>query len=76
VSYGYINGRHLMERQGSDVSAVIRFDGFVLRAQVLDEASGEWWLSVEAAVAVPSGTPGRSAVSAMSAGVTPSQWLW
>jgi hypothetical protein len=36
-----------MENHGSDVSALVGLDGFVVRAQVLDEASGEWWLAVE-----------------------------
>jgi transposase len=44
---GYINGRPLMERDGSGVSALVGLDGFVVCAQLLDEASGEWWLGVE-----------------------------
>jgi hypothetical protein len=36
-----------MERDGSGVSALLGLDGFVVSAQVLDEASGEWWLAVE-----------------------------
>ena len=36
-----------MERDGSGVSALLGLDGFVVRAQLLDEASGEWWLAVE-----------------------------
>jgi transposase len=36
-----------MENNGSDVSALVGLDGFVVRAQVLDEATGEWWLAVE-----------------------------
>jgi transposase len=44
---GYIKRRPLMERDGSGVSALLGLDGFVVSAQVLDEASGEWWLAVE-----------------------------
>jgi transposase len=36
-----------MERDGSGVSALVGLDGFVVRVQLLDEASGEWWLAVE-----------------------------
>ena len=36
-----------MERNGSGVSALLGLDGFVMRAQLLDEATGEWWLAVE-----------------------------
>ena len=36
-----------MERNGSGVSALLGLDGFVVRAQLLDEATGEWWLAVE-----------------------------
>jgi transposase len=36
-----------MENNGSDVSALVGFDGFVVRAQVLDDETGEWWLAVE-----------------------------
>jgi hypothetical protein len=43
----YIKRRPLMERDGSGVSALLGLDGFVVSAQVLDEASGEWWLAVE-----------------------------
>ena len=34
-----------MERYGSGVSALLGLDGFVVCAQLLDEASGEWWLA-------------------------------
>jgi hypothetical protein len=44
---GYINRRPLMERDGSGVSALVGLEGFVVRAQLLDEPSGEWWLAVE-----------------------------
>src|SRR5918994_821389 len=44
---GYIDRRPLMERDGSGVSALLGLDGFVMRAQLLEEASGEWWLAVE-----------------------------
>jgi transposase len=44
---GYIDRRPLMERDGSGVSALVGLDGFVVCAQVLDEASGEWWLAME-----------------------------
>ncbi|HEX6237896.1 MAG TPA: transposase family protein [Acidimicrobiales bacterium] len=36
-----------MERDGSGVTGLLGLDGFVVGAQVLDEASGEWWLAVE-----------------------------
>ena len=36
-----------MDRNGSGVSALLGLDGFVVRAQLLDEATGEWWLAVE-----------------------------
>ena len=36
-----------MERNGSGVSALLGLDGFVVRAQLLDEDTGEWWLAVE-----------------------------
>jgi transposase len=36
-----------MERDGSGVSALVGLDGFVVRAQLLDGPSGEWWLAVE-----------------------------
>jgi transposase len=36
-----------MERDGTGVSALVGLDGFVVTAQLLDEASGEWWLVVE-----------------------------
>ena len=36
-----------MERNGSGVSALLGLDGFVVRAQLLDEATDEWWLAVE-----------------------------
>jgi hypothetical protein len=36
-----------MDPNGSDVSALLGLDGFVVRAQVLDEVTGEWWLAVE-----------------------------
>src|ERR687898_2605503 len=44
---GYIKRRPLMERDGSDVSALVGLDGFVVTAQLLDEGSGEWWLAVQ-----------------------------
>jgi transposase len=44
---GYIARRPLMERDGSGVSALLGLDGFVVRTQLLDDASGEWWLAVE-----------------------------
>jgi transposase len=46
---GYINRRPLMDRDGSGVSALLGLDGFVVRAQLLEESSGEWWLAVETA---------------------------
>ena len=36
-----------MERDRSGVSALVGLDGFVVTAQLLDEATGEWWLAVE-----------------------------
>jgi transposase len=36
-----------MVGQSSDVSALVGLDGFVVRAQTLDEATGEWLLAVE-----------------------------
>jgi transposase len=45
--YGYIDRRPLMKRDGSGVSALVGLDGFVVCAQVLDDASGEWWLAME-----------------------------
>jgi hypothetical protein len=44
---GYIDRRPLMERDGSGVSALVGLDGFLVRAQVLEESTGEWWLAVE-----------------------------
>jgi transposase len=44
---GYIDRRPLMDRDGSGVSALVGLDGFVVCAQLIDEASGEWWLAVE-----------------------------
>ena len=40
---GYIDRRPLMERDGSGASTLLGLDGFVVRAQLLEEASGEWW---------------------------------
>ena len=36
-----------MDGDGSGVSALLGLDGFVVRAQLVDEDSGEWWLAVE-----------------------------
>ena len=36
-----------MERDGSGVSDLLGLDGFMVCAQLLDDASGEWWLAVE-----------------------------
>ena len=36
-----------MGHDGSGVSALVGLGGFVVTAQVLDDASGEWWLAVE-----------------------------
>ena len=36
-----------MERDGSGVSALVGLEGFVVRAQLLEESTGEWWLAVE-----------------------------
>ena len=44
---GYIDRRPLVERDRSGVSALVGLDGFVVTAQLLDEATGEWWLAVE-----------------------------
>ena len=47
LSNGYINRRPLMERDGSGVSALVGLEGFVVRAQLFEESTGEWWLAVE-----------------------------
>jgi hypothetical protein len=47
LSNGYINRRPLMERDGSGVSALVGLEGFVVRAQLLEESTDEWWLGVE-----------------------------
>src|ERR671910_3117512 len=47
LSNGYIDRRPLMERDGSGVTELLGLEGFGVRAQLLDEASGEWWLAVE-----------------------------
>jgi zinc-finger of transposase IS204/IS1001/IS1096/IS1165 len=44
---GYIDRRPLMERDGSGVSALLGLEGFVVCAQLFDDAGGEWWLAVE-----------------------------
>jgi transposase len=44
---GDINGRPLMDRDGSGVSGLLGLDGFVVRAQLLEKSTGEWWLVVE-----------------------------
>jgi transposase len=36
-----------MDRDGSGVSALVGLDGFVVRGQLLEESTGEWWLAVE-----------------------------
>jgi transposase len=36
-----------MEGDGSGVSALVGLDGFVVTAQLLHEATSEWWLAVE-----------------------------
>ena len=36
-----------MVRDGGGVSALLGLAGFVVRAQLLEEASGEWWQAVE-----------------------------
>jgi hypothetical protein len=36
-----------MDDNGTGVSALLGLDGFVVRVQVLDEATGEWWLAIE-----------------------------
>lgn len=36
-----------MDHDGSGVSALLGLDGFVVRAQLLEETTGEWWLAVE-----------------------------
>jgi hypothetical protein len=36
-----------MERDGSGVSALVGLNGFVVTAQLLHEATSEWWLAVE-----------------------------
>ena len=44
---GDINRRPLTEHDGSGVSALLELDGFVVRGQLLDEDTGDWWLAVE-----------------------------
>jgi hypothetical protein len=34
-------------RRPNGVSAFVGLDGFVVTGQLLDEATGEWWLAVE-----------------------------
>jgi transposase len=46
---GNISRRPLMGHDGSGVSALVGLGGFVVTAQLLDDASGEWWLAVETA---------------------------
>jgi hypothetical protein len=41
---GYIKRRPLMDRDGSGVSVLLGLDGFVVRVQLLEETTGEWWL--------------------------------
>ena len=36
-----------MDRDGSGVSVLLGLDGFVVRVQLLEETTGEWWLAVE-----------------------------
>jgi transposase len=36
-----------MDHKGSGVSALLGLDGFIVRAQLLDDDTGEWWLAVE-----------------------------
>jgi hypothetical protein len=42
---GYIDRRPLMERDGSGVSALLGLDGFVVCAQLLDDAASGGWRS-------------------------------
>jgi hypothetical protein len=42
LSNGYIDRRHLMERDGSGVSALLGLVGFAVCAHLLDDASGDW----------------------------------
>jgi hypothetical protein len=42
-----------MEQEGSGVSALVGLEGFVVLVQLLDEATGEWWLAVETTVEFP-----------------------
>ena len=37
----------LVGRDRSGVSALLGLDGFVVTAQLLDDATDEWWLGVE-----------------------------
>ena len=50
---GNIDRRPLMQRDGSGVSALVGLDGFVVTAQLLEEASGEWWLAIETTAEPP-----------------------
>jgi hypothetical protein len=36
-----------MDDNGNGVSALLGLDGFIVSAQLLDEATGEWWLAIE-----------------------------
>jgi hypothetical protein len=47
LSNGYIDRRPLMERDSSGVFALVGLDGFVVRAQLLNDASGERSLAME-----------------------------
>jgi hypothetical protein len=63
---GYIDRRPLMERDGSGASTLLGLDGFVVRAQLLEEASGEWWYSTSGR-SFASWTPGdRSSTVSLS----------
>jgi hypothetical protein len=44
---GYIDRRPMVERDRSGVSALFGLDRLVVTAQLLDEATGEWWLAVQ-----------------------------
>ena len=46
LSDGYINGKPLMDRDGSGVSLLPGPVGFVVRAQLLEESTSEWWRAV------------------------------
>ena len=56
-----------MDRDGSGVSVLLGLDGLVMGAQLLEEASGEWWLAVETLEDRPGARPAACGRWAMAA---------